>query len=86
MELPEIIKNTPKCLLGKQEELDDAKLLLNLLKMNALFNIAKVLKSFEASSKAGESDWDKFNNHHQVELVKMAFSHSYYMMANLWYK
>ena len=68
-----------KCLAKSLDDFRDEKFLLDLLKWNALFRIGKCLQLFSDPKNKDFSMWEKFNERFQIDLIKMAQAHSYYM-------
>lgn len=59
---------------------------MDLLKWNALYWIAKNIVQFSGDKYKDFSLWEKFNQVFQVDLVKMATAHSFYMTAVYFHK
>ena len=55
--------------------------MLELLKWEALVRIAKALRLFSDPKYKDFSDWEKFNEKFQIDLIKMSTAHSYDMTA-----
>jgi hypothetical protein len=70
-----------KCLLKTIEEFRDDKNVLEILKWNALLRIGRALQLFSDPKYKDFSLWEKFNEKFQLDLIKMAQAHSYYMTA-----
>lgn len=74
-------KDNFKCLAKSMDDFRDEKFLLDLLKWNALLRIGKCLQLFADPKYKDFSLWEKFNEKFQLDLIKMAQAHSYYMTA-----
>jgi hypothetical protein len=59
---------------------------MDLMKWNALYWIAQNVLQFADDKYKDFSLWEKFNQVFQVDLVKMATAHSYYMTAVYFHK
>ncbi len=68
-----------KCMAKSLDEFRDEKFILDLLKWNALLRIGKCLQLFADPKYKDFSLWEKFNEKFQIDLIKMAQAHSYYM-------
>ena len=55
--------------------------LLDILKQNALLNIQSCLELFSSTKYKGYTNWEKFYQTFQLNLIKMATSHSYFIAA-----
>ena len=53
--------------------------LLEMLKCNALTSIHKCLILFNQDDKHKPTQWEKFNQKYQIDIVKMTRDHTYYM-------
>lgn len=63
------------------ETLKNEKNLLSLLKVNALYNIFTTLAEFNSEDKHKLSNWEKFNQKYQMDIVKMTRNHTLYMIG-----
>lgn len=70
-----------KCLAKTVEDFRVDKTVLDILKWNALIRIGRSLQLFSDPKYKDFSLWEKFNEKFQIDLVKMAQAHSYYMTA-----
>ena len=59
----------------------DTSNLVNLLKQNALYAIVHCLALFANQKYKDFSEWDKFNQTFQIDLVRMATAHTYYISS-----
>jgi hypothetical protein len=78
-------KGNFKCMVKSLDEFRDEKLILEILKWNALIRIGKCLQLFADPKNKEYSVWEKFNEKFQIDLIKMAQTHSYYMTALYFY-
>jgi hypothetical protein len=79
------LKGNFKCPAKTIDEFRDEKFILDLLKWNALVRIAKNLQTFADPKNKDVSSWEKFNQKFQIDLIKMAQAHSYYMTGLYFY-
>jgi hypothetical protein len=78
-------KDNFKCMAKSLDEFRDEKLMLDLIKWNALIRIGRGLQLFADPKYKDFSLWEKFNEKFQIDLIKMAQSHSYFMTAFYFY-
>jgi len=79
-ELPAVMKDlNGKCLATSPEFFTNVENLVNLIKRSAQLSIANCLSLYASPKYKEFNNWEKFNQTFQMDLVRMANQHSYYM-------